>query len=256
MQREQASCVARRHSNHQLLPSAQRAAEVPKATKRAEAQRVGVEVGVRIQRDVRAPGSVRMVLRAKRAYGAQSKAGPDAGPSTPRGGKARARRPVQTAAPMADASSRTRTGVDLVPEASMPRGLETKCQTRAHCPPGCRGMSALAAQLRLLSGAAPPQHANRPSLLFDSAQAADTDISAIYQLGVSGAPRRAVPAPPPLQLPSAAADGCTCVTQASPSCAALTRASRRSRSPCSLRPAPSSTGSSRRVQRARRQCGG
>jgi hypothetical protein len=51
-------------------------------------------------------------------------------------------------------------------------------------------MSALAAQLRLLSGgAAPPQHAGRPSLLFDTAQAADTDISAIYQLGLSGAPR-------------------------------------------------------------------
>ena len=68
-------------------------------------------------------------------------------------------------------------------------------------------MSALAAQLRLLSsGAAPPQHAGRPSLLFDSAQAADTDISAIYQLGLSGAqPRRGLCASSP-QLP--AADGC------------------------------------------------
>jgi hypothetical protein len=58
-------------------------------------------------------------------------------------------------------------------------------------------MSALAAQLRLLSGgAAPPQHASRPSLLFDSAQAADTDIAVIYQLGLSGAPFTAVAAPP------------------------------------------------------------
>ena len=51
-------------------------------------------------------------------------------------------------------------------------------------------MSALAAQLRVIAGTEPQQHAGRPSLLFDTAQAADTDVAAVYQLGLSGALRR------------------------------------------------------------------
>jgi len=60
VQREQAPRVARRDRHHQLLPTSERTREVPEAAQRAEAQRVGAEVGalrvrvVRIQRaDVR-----------------------------------------------------------------------------------------------------------------------------------------------------------------------------------------------------------
>jgi hypothetical protein len=53
--------------------------------------------------------------------------------------------------------------------------------------------TALAAQLRLISSAEPQQHAGRPSLLFDAAQAADTDVAAVYQLGLSGAVPRCRP---------------------------------------------------------------
>ena len=117
-------------------------------------------------------------------------------------------------------------------------------------------MSALAAQLRLLSGAEPQQQAGRPSLLFGSAQAADTDVAEVYQLGLSGASQRSGGGASGVQLPRAAADGCSRGVQASLSCAAPTRASRRFRSRCSPRGARSSTASSRRVQPAPSACGG
>jgi hypothetical protein len=55
-------------------------------------------------------------------------------------------------------------------------------------------MASLSAQLARLSRGEPARHGSKPSLLYDTAQAADTDIAATYALGLSGAAPRAVAA--------------------------------------------------------------